>query len=100
MTSAEYEMSKGAVSVMTKMFAKYAAANGVLINSVCPGAVKTRMILEDTPAEVLEGLAQAIPLQRIAEPIEVARVVVWLCSEENTYATGATFDIVGGWVMH
>jgi NAD(P)-dependent dehydrogenase (short-subunit alcohol dehydrogenase family) len=100
MTSAQYEMSKGAVSVLTKMFAKYGASKGVLVNSVCPGAMKTRMILEGTPAEILQDIAEATPLKRIAEPIEVARMVAWLCSEENSYATGATFDIVGGWVMH
>jgi NAD(P)-dependent dehydrogenase (short-subunit alcohol dehydrogenase family) len=100
MTSAPYEATKGAVSVFTKMFAKFGAPNGILVNSVCPGAMKTQMILEGTPQEILENIRKATPLKRIADPIEVARMVEWLCGEENTYATGATFDIVGGWVMH
>lgn len=100
MTSAPYEATKGAVSVFTKMFAKYGAAQGVLVNAVCPGAMKTPMILEGTPPEILQAISEVTPLKRIAEPIEVARMVVWLCGDENSYATGATFDIVGGWVMH
>ena len=62
--------------------------------------MKTQMILDGTPPEILESICKATPLKRIAEPIEVARIVAWLCGDENTYATGATFDIVGGWVMH
>jgi NAD(P)-dependent dehydrogenase (short-subunit alcohol dehydrogenase family) len=44
----------------------------------------------------VEGL---IPLGRLAEPVEVARMIAWLASDENSYATGATFDINGGLVM-
>jgi 3-oxoacyl-[acyl-carrier protein] reductase len=99
MTSAPYEATKGAVSVFTKMFAKYGASQGVLVNAVCPGAMRTGMILEGTPPEVLQIITEVTPLKRMAEPIEVARMVVWLCGDENSYATGATFDIVGGWVM-
>jgi 3-oxoacyl-[acyl-carrier protein] reductase len=99
MTSAPYEGTKGAVSVFTKMFAKYGAPYGVLVNSVCPGLMKTRMIVDGTPPEVVKSIAEMTPLKRMAEPIEVARMVVWLCGDENSYATGATFDIVGGWVM-
>jgi 3-oxoacyl-[acyl-carrier protein] reductase len=100
MTSAPYEATKGAVSVFTKMFAKFGAPDGILVNSVCPGAMKTQMILKGTPPEILNNIREATPLKRIAEPIEVARMVAWLCGDENSYATGATFDIVGGWVMH
>ena len=67
---------------------------------LAPGAMKTQMILEGTPKEVLEGICNATPLKRIADPIEVARAVVWLCGEENSFATGATFDVGGGWGMH
>lgn len=100
MTSAAYEATKGAVSVITKMFAKFGAPNGILVNAVCPGAMKTRMILEGTPSEILDGIRKATPLGRIAEPVEVAQMVAWCCGDENTYATGATFDVGGGWGMH
>jgi NAD(P)-dependent dehydrogenase (short-subunit alcohol dehydrogenase family) len=100
MTSAPYEATKGAVSVFTKMFAKFGAANGILVNSVCPGAMKTQMILEGTPKEILNSICNATPLKRIADPVEVARMVVWLCGEENSFSTGATFDVGGGWGIH
>lgn len=98
-TSAPYEATKGAVSVFTKMFARHAAPKGILVNAVCPGLVRTPMLLEGTPPAVLEEIAALTPLNRMAEPVEVARMVVWLCGDENTYATGAAFDIVGGWSM-
>jgi len=100
MTSAPYEATKGAVSVFTKMFAKFGAANGVLVNAVCPGAMKTQMILDGTPKEILDGICNATPLKRIADPVEVARTIVWLCGEENSFSTGATFDVGGGWGIH
>jgi NAD(P)-dependent dehydrogenase (short-subunit alcohol dehydrogenase family) len=100
MTSAPYEATKGAVAVFTKMFAKFGAARGILVNAVCPGAMKTSMILQGTPPEILDGIRKATPIQRIAEPVEVARVVAWLCSDENSYSTGATFDVTGGWALH
>jgi 3-oxoacyl-[acyl-carrier protein] reductase len=99
MTSAPYEATKGAVSVFTKMFAKHAAANGILVNAVCPGGMRTRMREQGTPPEVVDEINKQIPLQRTSDPVEVARMVVWLCGDENSYATGATFDIVGGRVM-
>ncbi len=96
MTSAPYEASKGAVSVFTKMFAKYGASRGVLVNAVCPAGMRTRMRKVGTPPDVLQEIDKQSPLQRTADPIEVARMVVWLCGDENTYATGAAFDIVWG----
>jgi NAD(P)-dependent dehydrogenase (short-subunit alcohol dehydrogenase family) len=99
MTSAPYEASKGAVSVLTKMFARHTGAKGILVNAVCPGGMRTRMRDEGTPPGVIEEIDKQIPLQRTCDPVEVARMVVWLCGDENSYATGATFDILGGRVM-
>jgi NAD(P)-dependent dehydrogenase (short-subunit alcohol dehydrogenase family) len=99
MTSAAYEASKGAVAVLTKMFARHGAAKGILVNTVCPGAMKTRMLLEETAPEVVQMSLGQIPLNRLSDPMEVAYMVAWLVSEEASYATGATFDIVGGRVM-
>ena len=101
MTSVVYEGSKGAVSVFTKMFAKYGADKGVLVNTVCPGGMKSRLnsTAFTDPAIVAMTLNQ-IPLKRLCDPMEVARMVAWLVGDKNTYATGATFDIIGGRVMH
>lgn len=101
MTSAIYEMSKGAVAVMTKMLSRHGAPDGILVNTVCPGGMRTQMLLEETSAElVAKAEREMIPLRRLADPVEVARIIAWLVSDQNTYATGAEFDITGGIALH
>jgi NAD(P)-dependent dehydrogenase (short-subunit alcohol dehydrogenase family) len=99
LTSAVYEATKAGVGNLTKTLARALASNGILVNSVAPGAMRTRMILDETPADVLEEVARDIPLGRLGEPLEVAEVVVFLASDRNTYVTGATFDANGGLIM-
>jgi 3-oxoacyl-[acyl-carrier protein] reductase len=99
MTSALYEASKGAVSVFTKMFAKWGAAKGILVNTVCPGGMRTAMLMDATPPDVVRAVEQRIPLGRLADPVEVAQAVAFLVSDAASYTTGATFDINGGLVM-
>lgn len=101
MTSALYEASKGAVAVFTKMLARHGAGHGVLVNTVCPGGMRTGMLLNETSPElVAKAEREMIPLRRIADPAEIGRMVVWLVSDLNTYATGAEFDITGGLALH
>jgi NAD(P)-dependent dehydrogenase (short-subunit alcohol dehydrogenase family) len=98
-TSALYEATKGAVEVFTKTFARYAAPKGILVNAVAPGAMRTPMITDETPEDVLEAFVGTIPAGRIAEPEEVAHVVAFLTSDEASYVVGATFDVNGGLAM-
>jgi NAD(P)-dependent dehydrogenase (short-subunit alcohol dehydrogenase family) len=98
-TSALYEATKGAVEVLTKTFARYAAPRGILVNAVAPGAMRTPMITDETPEDVLEAFVGTIPAGRIAEPKEVAHVVAFLTSDEASYVVGATFDVNGGLAM-
>jgi NAD(P)-dependent dehydrogenase (short-subunit alcohol dehydrogenase family) len=101
MTSAVYESSKGAVAVLTKMLSRHGAPDGILVNTVCPGGMRTRMLLEETSPElVAKAEREMIPLRRLAEPVEVARIIAWLVSDQNSYATGAEFDITGGIALH
>ena len=101
MTSAVYEMSKGAVAVLTKMLSRHGAPDGILVNTVCPGGMRTRMLLEETSPELLEKAErEMIPLGRLADPREVGEIVAWLVSERNTYATGGEFDVTGGLALH
>ena len=101
MTSAIYEASKGAVAVFTKMLARHGAEHGVLVNTVCPGGMRTGMLLNETSPElVAKAEREMIPLRRIADPAEIGRMVAWLVSDQNTYATGAEFDITGGLALH
>lgn len=101
MTSALYEASKGAVAVFTKMLSRHGASHGILVNTVCPGGMRTGMLLNETSPElVAKAEREMIPLRRIADPAEIGRMVVWLVSDLNTYATGAEFDITGGLALH
>jgi NAD(P)-dependent dehydrogenase (short-subunit alcohol dehydrogenase family) len=101
MTSALYEGSKGSVAVLTKMLSRHGAADGILVNSVCPGGMRTRMLLDETSPElVAKAEREMIPLRRLADPAEVAQIVVWLVSDLNSYATGAEFDVTGGLALH
>lgn len=98
-TSAMYEATKGAVEVFTKTFARYAAPKGILVNAVAPGVMRTPMIVHETPPDLLDSFVGTIPAGRIAEPEEVARVVVFLSGDEASYVVGATFDVNGGLAM-
>jgi 3-oxoacyl-[acyl-carrier protein] reductase len=101
MTSALYEASKGAVAVLTKMLARHGAGQGILVNTVCPGGMRTGMLLNETSPElVAKAEREMIPLHRLADPAEVGRMIAWLVSDQNTYATGSEFDITGGLALH
>ncbi|MEQ8671580.1 MAG: glucose 1-dehydrogenase [Aggregatilineales bacterium] len=95
--STVYSATKGAVLSMTKSMAREYAESGILINSVAPGAVETRMFDIDPDAKA--KYIETVPLKRMAEPIELAQSIVHLCSEETTWVTGATLDVNGGVVM-
>jgi NAD(P)-dependent dehydrogenase (short-subunit alcohol dehydrogenase family) len=98
-SSAVYESTKGAVANLTKTLCRYGSERGILVNSVAPGAMRTRMLNAETPPEVLAELERDIPLERIAEPREVAEVVAFLASDRNTYVTGAAIDVNGGMAL-
>jgi NAD(P)-dependent dehydrogenase (short-subunit alcohol dehydrogenase family) len=92
-----YSTSKGAVIQLTRAMSLDLAPYNVRANCVCPGTVHTRMyesVLKD-PGMVKRNL-QGIPLGRVAEPEEIASVVLHLASDESTYVTGATIMVDGG----
>jgi NAD(P)-dependent dehydrogenase (short-subunit alcohol dehydrogenase family) len=92
---AAYVSAKHGLEGLTKVAALDYAAGGIRVNAVAPGP-----ILTDNLARAGEGAqraaAAAMPMQRVGQPGEVAAVVVWLCSEEASYVTGATVVIDGG----
>jgi 3-oxoacyl-[acyl-carrier protein] reductase len=99
LTSAVYEATKAGVGNLTKTLARSLASSGVLVNSVAPGGMRTRMILDETPPEVLAAFERDIPIGRLADASEVAQVVAFLASDLNTYVTGSAFDANGGLAM-
>ncbi len=92
-----YSMSKSALNAMTRSLAVELAADNVLINAVAPGYVMTDLTRQNNPPTEIEKISQAIPARRLAEPEEIASVVAFLCSEQNSYLTGQTIVVDGGY---
>ena len=98
-----YTASKGAVHQITRTFALELARDGVRCNCVCPGEVDTPMLRSagrETPMSDAEANAMAervVPLGRLAQPEEIARVVAFLCSDAASYVTGAMVYVDGGY---
>ena len=91
-----YSMVKSGLNGLTRTAAVELAPFGILVNSVCPGYVATDMTRQNNPADVIQQIEATIPAGRLAEPPEIGRFVAWLCSEENTYLTGQTLLVDGG----
>jgi NAD(P)-dependent dehydrogenase (short-subunit alcohol dehydrogenase family) len=92
----DYAASKGAIDTMTVGLAREIAREGVRVNAVRPGLVDTSIHASGGQPDRLERLAGAIPMGRVGQPSEVAAVIVWLCSDEASYVTGALIDVSGG----
>lgn len=93
-----YDSSKGAMVSFTIGLAREVAKQGIRVNGVAPGLVRTEMVAE-TWEKRKEGYLSRIPLYRIAEPEEIANVAVFLASDAASYMTGATLDVSGGMIM-
>ena len=97
--SAPYIASKHGIIGLTKTGALEYSAQGIRINAVCPGTIRTdvhKAILEENPT-IIESWAAMHPIGRIGEPPEVAEAVVWLCSDAASFVTGHSLSVDGGW---
>jgi NAD(P)-dependent dehydrogenase (short-subunit alcohol dehydrogenase family) len=93
---ASYSASKFALDGMTLALAAEYSAQGVLANCVAPGFIDTDLTRRVLGESVIQALIPAIPAQRLGRMDEVARTVLWLSSEENTYLTGQNIALDGG----
>jgi len=94
-----YAASKFAVRGMTKAAAQELGRSGIRVNSVHPGGILTRMVLDTAQTmdpERGERYLKALPLGRFGESIEVSRLVAFLASDDSSYCTGAEFVADGG----
>jgi NAD(P)-dependent dehydrogenase (short-subunit alcohol dehydrogenase family) len=95
-----YVASKHGVAGLTKTASLEYAKEGIRVNAVCPGAIRTPMIeriLEESP-EMGDTLNSMHPIGRMGEPAEVAKAVVWLCSDAASFVTGLPMPVDGGMV--
>ena len=90
-----YVASKAAQIAFTKSLGKELARTGILANAVTPSASLTEIFGEMTEQRKSALLAN-VPMGRFVEPREVAEMILWLCSPECSFSTGAVFDISGG----
>jgi len=96
---APYDTSKGGLISFTISLAREVAQNNILVNCVAPGMMETEMTA-GVLAKNRQKYIDRIPIRRIGEPDEIARVVTFLASKGSDYMTGATVDVSGGLAMH
>jgi 3-oxoacyl-[acyl-carrier protein] reductase len=109
----EYSVAKAAELSLSRLFADQYAAQGVLVNAVCPGPTKSELwmapggLLDQTRElgghesreEALAAAAAGRPIRRLAEVGEIADAIVFLCSERASYVSGAAWSVDGGTVQ-
>ena len=92
----DYAASKGAIDTMTVGLAKEVAEEGIRVNAVRPGLIRTTIHASGGQPDRVERLESMIPVKRAGEPDEVAAAIAWLCSDNASYITGALLDVSGG----
>jgi 3-oxoacyl-[acyl-carrier protein] reductase len=108
----EYSVAKAALLSLSRLYADRCAADGVLVNAVCPGPTKSELWMSaggladqaaglsglSRPEEAIEKTAAGRPIKRLAEVDEIAAAIVFLCSEPASYVVGAAWSVDGGTV--
>src|SRR5262245_14631476 len=99
--SSPYGTTKGGLEIFTRCVAMDYAQHGIRCNSVCPGLVDTPMSapLLNNPEMRADALA-AYPISRVGTPEEVAKLILYLASDESSWVTGSSFTIDGGLTAH
>ncbi len=92
----DYAASKAAIDTLTVGLAREVGAEGIRVNGVRPGVIRTEIHATSGDPARAERIGAAAPLQRAGEAEEVARTILWLASGEASYITGALLDVSGG----
>lgn len=90
-----YDASKAGLIAFTRCLALELAPYGINVNCVVPGLTKTPF-LKDMSEEAIKRSATLVPLGRAAEPVEIAKVIVFLASDDASFVTGAAWNVTGG----
>ncbi|HNW87474.1 MAG TPA: 3-oxoacyl-ACP reductase family protein [Candidatus Limiplasma sp.] len=97
-TEVAYSAAKAGLIGFTKALAQEIGPSGVTVNAIAPGATRTDM-LKQYDEDTLRAIAREAPLGRLCEPMEIARVALWLCSDDAAMMTGQVLGVNGGRVM-
>jgi 3-oxoacyl-[acyl-carrier protein] reductase len=97
---AHYAASKAAVISLTRVSAMELGPHGITVNCICPGYVLTEMGAGTRTPEMVAAWSAKSPLNRLAEPADVANMALFLASDEASYCTGQAMNVTGGMVMH
>lgn len=92
----DYAAAKGAIDTFTLGLAKEVGADGIRVNCVRPGVIRTEIHLSSGDPARVDRIGSAAPLGRAGEADEVARTILWLASDEASYISGALLDVSGG----
>jgi len=92
-----YSVSKSGLNAFTRSLAVEVAHYNIVVNCVAPGYINTELTRQNNSEQELQNIRKQIPMQRLAEPEEIARLVSFLCSADNTYLTGQCLVIDGGY---
>ncbi|MGO2279524.1 MULTISPECIES: SDR family oxidoreductase [unclassified Psychrobacter] len=95
-TYGTYCATKGAVEQMTRVFAKEIGERGITVNAVSPGPTDTELFNQGKSDKTIEKLASMSAFNRIGEPVDIARVVLFLVGEEAAWITGQNIGANGG----
>ncbi|MGA7143213.1 MAG: SDR family oxidoreductase [Desulfobacterales bacterium] len=91
-----YSATKGAVEQLTRVFAKEVGPRRITVNSISPGPTHTELFNEGKSEDDIKRLASMAALSRIGEPNDIARVILFLVSEEAAWVTGQNLGVNGG----
>ena len=92
----DYAASKGAIDTMTLGLSKEVGAEGIRVNAIRPGVIKTEIHASSGDPARADRIGATAPLQRAGEADEIARAILWLASDEASYVSGAILDVAGG----
>ncbi|MBC9178578.1 SDR family oxidoreductase [Pseudoroseomonas ludipueritiae] len=97
---ANYAASKGGVSLLMRTLAQEVAEEGIRVNGIAPGAIRTAINADALEGEGAEEVLRLIPYNRIGDPEDVARVALFLASDMADYVVGATLFVDGGMTLY
>jgi len=92
----DYAAAKAAIDTMTVGLSKEVGGEGIRVNAIRPGVIKTEIHASGGDPGRAERIGASAPLGRAGDPEEIARAILWLASDEASYVTGAILDVTGG----